>query len=251
MSLCLEKVSLSLGKQEILHTISLQVPEGCFFSLLGPSGSGKSTLLKAIVGLLPLDQGEITWEGHALNDLAPEKRKMTLVFQDLRLFPHLTALDNVAFPLKMTGMKKDARQEVAQAMLAQVGLGELSQRYPHQLSGGQQQRVALARAVVIKPRVLLLDEPFSSLDLPLRQSMRNLVRSLHDRMGLTTMLVTHDVGEAMLLSDRIGILDQGQLICCDHPSALLQGEAATPYLVAWKQETSAQYQALAEKQKID
>ena len=246
MSLRLENISVSFGKHKILHEINLQVETGCFFSLLGPSGGGKSTLMKAIAGLLPLDQGNLVWQGRSIMSLPPEKREMTLVFQDLRLFPHLTVLDNVAFPLKMSGMKKEARREAAREILNQVELIDFAHRYPNQLSGGQQQRVALARAVAIKPRVLLLDEPFSSLDLPLRQSMRKLVRSLHDRMGLTTLLVTHDVGEAMLLSDCIGILDQGRLICCDSPAALLETDAATPYLLAWKREAAAQCRVLTE-----
>lgn len=246
MSLRLENISVSFGKHKILHEINLQVETGCFFSLLGPSGGGKSTLMKAIAGLLPLDQGNLVWQGRSIMSLPPEKREMTLVFQDLRLFPHLTVLDNVAFPLKMSGMKKEARREAAREILNQVELIDFAHRYPNQLSGGQQQRVALARAVAIKPRVLLLDEPFSSLDLPLRQSMRKLVRSLHDRLGLTTLLVTHDVGEAMLLSDCIGILDQGRLICCDSPAALLETDAATPYLLAWKQEAAAQCRILTE-----
>lgn len=246
MSLRLENISVSFGKHKILHEINLQVETGCFFSLLGPSGGGKSTLMKAIAGLLPLDQGNLVWQGRSIMSLPPEKREMTLVFQDLRLFPHLTVLDNVAFPLKMSGMKKEARREAAREILNQVELIDFAHRYPNQLSGGQQQRVALARAVAIKPRVLLLDEPFSSLDLPLRQSMRKLVRSLHDRLGLTTLLVTHDVGEAMLLSDCIGILDQGRLICCDSPAALLETDAATPYLLAWKQEAAAQCRVLTE-----
>ena len=246
MSLRLENISVSFGKHKILHEINLQVETGCFFSLLGPSGGGKSTLMKAIAGLLPLDQGNLVWQGRSIMSLPPEKREMTLVFQDLRLFPHLTVLDNVAFPLKMSGMKKEARREAAREILNQVELSDFAHRYPNQLSGGQQQRVALARAVAIKPRVLLLDEPFSSLDLPLRQSMRKLVRSLHDRLGLTTLLVTHDVGEAMLLSDCIGILDQGRLICCDSPAALLETDAATPYLLAWKREAAAQCRVLTE-----
>lgn len=246
MSLRLENISVSFGKHKILHEINLQVETGCFFSLLGPSGGGKSTLMKAIAGLLPLDQGNLVWQGRSIMSLPPEKREMTLVFQDLRLFPHLTVLDNVAFPLKMSGMKKEARREAAREILNQVELIDFAHRYPNQLSGGQQQRVALARAVAIKPRVLLLDEPFSSLDLPLRQSMRKLVRSLHDRLGLTTLLVTHDVGEAMLLSDCIGILDQGRLICCDSPAALLETDAATPYLLAWKREAAAQCRVLTE-----
>lgn len=246
MSLRLENISVSFGKHKILHEINLQVETSCFFSLLGPSGGGKSTLMKAIAGLLPLDQGNLVWQGRSIMSLPPEKREMTLLFQDLRLFPHLTVLDNVAFPLKMSGMKKEARREAAREILNQVELIDFAHRYPNQLSGGQQQRVALARAVAIKPRVLLLDEPFSSLDLPLRQSMRKLVRSLHDRLGLTTLLVTHDVGEAMLLSDCIGILDQGRLICCDSPAALLETDAATPYLLAWKQEAAAQCRVLTE-----
>ena len=246
MSLRLENISVSFGKHKILHEINLQVETGCFFSLLGPSGGGKSTLMKAIAGLLPLDQGNLVWQGRSIMSLPPEKREMTLVFQDLRLFPHLTVLDNVAFPLKMSGMKKEARREAAREILNQVELIDFAHRYPNQLSGGQQQRVALARAVAIKPRGLLLDEPFSSLDLPLRQSMRKLVRSLHDRLGLTTLLVTHDVGEAMLLSDCIGILDQGRLICCDSPAALLETDAATPYLLAWKREAAAQCRVLTE-----
>ena len=137
MSLRLENISVSFGKHKILHEINLQVETGCFFSLLGPSGGGKSTLMKAIAGLLPLDQGNLVWQGRSIMSLPPEKREMTLVFQDLRLFPHLTVLDNVAFPLKMSGMKKEARREAAREILNQVELIDFAHRYPNQLSGGQ------------------------------------------------------------------------------------------------------------------
>ena len=222
MSLCVQNLTVTLGKTRILHGIDLDIPAGSFFTLLGPSGCGKSTLLKTIAGLLPHDSGHILWNGEKIDGLPPEKRGMVMVFQDLRIFPHITVLDNVAFPLKMAGIKKESRHKAARAMLAQVQLEGLEYRRPHQLSGGQQQRVVLARALVAHPRVLLLDEPFSSLDVSLRVEMRELVYRLHRELGTTMVLVTHDQTEALAMSDAMAVMVPGHILQTGTPQDIYQ-----------------------------
>jgi putative spermidine/putrescine transport system ATP-binding protein len=211
MSLSVQNLTVTLGKNPILRGVDLDIPAGSFFSLLGPSGCGKSTLLKTVAGLLPQDGGHILWNGEVIDGLPPEKRGMVMVFQDLRLFPHMTVLDNVAFSLKMQGESKTARVRAAREMLARVRLEGLENRRPHQLSGGQQQRTALARALVAKPRALLLDEPFSSLDAPLRADMRALVKQLRQSLGVTMLLVTHDPEEALAMSDAVAVMAAGRV----------------------------------------
>lgn len=208
-----------------LEPVGLTVNEGEFFSLLGPSGCGKTTLLKLVAGLLPPDAGEI-WIGNAnLTAVAAESRRFAMVFQQSLLFPHMTVEDNVAFGLKMQKIDKKKRLVDARAMLERVGLSGYGSRFPDELSGGQQQRVALARALVAKPRVLLMDEPFSALDPSLREEMRELLSRIQKEFQVTVLFVTHDREEAFYLSDRIGVMSEGKLLQVGKPTALYERPA--------------------------
>ncbi len=196
----------------VLQSVDLTIHEGEFFSLLGPSGCGKTTLLKLVAGLLDPDNGEV-WVGDTnLSTVPAEARKFAMVFQQSLLFPHMTVEDNVAFGLKMQKVGKKERLEKSRDMLEHVGLMGYGSRFPDELSGGQQQRVALARALVVDPRVLLMDEPFSALDPSLREEMRNLLRKIQKKFRVTVLFVTHDREEAFHLSDRIGIMSEGRLL---------------------------------------
>jgi spermidine/putrescine ABC transporter ATP-binding subunit len=200
--------------------VSLLVNEGEFLTLLGPSGCGKTTTLHIIAGLLQPDQGAVTMGARDITSLAPPYRDMGLVFQNYALFPHKSVFDNVAFGLRM---RKVARDEIARRvaqMLDVVGLPGVEQRYPDQLSGGQRQRVALARALVIEPSMLLLDEPLSNLDALLRKRMRLELRDIQKRLGITTIFVTHDQDEAFEMSDRVVLLNQGQIAQAGTPESL-------------------------------
>ncbi|MGM0898042.1 MAG: ABC transporter ATP-binding protein [Bacillota bacterium] len=196
----------------ILKPVGLTIREGEFFSLLGPSGCGKTTLLKLVAGLLEADRGEIWVGDDNLTAVPPEARKFAMVFQQALLFPHKTVEDNVAFGLKMQKVGKEQRMAKARSMLEHVGLAGVGGRFPDELSGGQQQRVALARALVSNPRVLLMDEPFSALDPGLREEMRELLRNIQHEFRVTVLFVTHDREEAFQLSDRIGIMREGELL---------------------------------------
>lgn len=222
MSLQIKNLRVCLGHSEILHSINLMLPEGCLFALLGSSGCGKSTLLKTIAGLIVQQSGHIFWKGEPIDALPPEKRGMVMVFQDLRLFPHMTIWENVSFPLKMAKVKKMERRLAAHTMLKQVQLEGLEDRRPDQLSGGQQQRVVLARALIARPRVLLLDEPFSSLDGPLRADMQELLHKLHRQLGTSMILVTHDQEEALSLSDRMAVMSSGSILQVGTPQQIYQ-----------------------------
>jgi putative spermidine/putrescine transport system ATP-binding protein len=211
VALAVEAVERSFGSVWALAGIDLSVHEGELLTILGPSGSGKTTLLKAIAGFESLDRGRICLGGRDITDLAPARREIGMVFQNYALFPHMTAFENVAFPLRMRRKTRDRLAQQVHSVLDQVAMGELAQRYPVQLSGGQQQRIALARAIVFNPRLLLLDEPFGALDRKLRQSMQLEVRHLQRRLGLTTILITHDQEEALIMSDRIAVMHDGQL----------------------------------------
>lgn len=239
----LQQACLGYEGHAVLQHIDLALAEGEFFSLLGISGSGKTTIIKTISGLLPLLEGQLFLDGEDAAGMPPEKRGISVLFQDLRLFPHLTVEDNVAFGLQMQGVPKAERRRAAGELLAAVGLSGMEKRMVHTLSGGQQQRVALARAAAVRPRLLLLDEPFSSLDLDLRHAMQDLVRELHRKMSLTTLLVTHDIGEALLLSDRVAILSQGHIACCGTPKEVLADPSA-PGLAAWKEEIARHHALL-------
>lgn len=225
MSFGIRELSVFYGKKQALDAIDLEIHDGEFFGILGPSGCGKSTLLKTIAGLLPQQSGHLMLDGVCIDALPAYKRGITMVFQDLRLFPHMTVLENVAYPLRMAGVKKAQRAQRAAEMLAQVQLEAYGTRRPNELSGGQQQRVVLARALVARPRMLLLDEPFSSLDASLRADMQLLVRQLHERHGLTTVLVTHDLEEALQLADRMAVMDGGRLLQCGTPQEVYERPA--------------------------
>jgi putative spermidine/putrescine transport system ATP-binding protein len=211
LALTVDAVERSFGPVRALAGIDLRVHEGELLTILGPSGSGKTTLLKAIAGFEYLDRGRISLAGRDITDLAPARREIGMVFQNYALFPHMTAFDNVAFPLRMRRITGDRLGQQVHWVLNLVAMGELMERYPSQLSGGQQQRVALARAIVFNPRLLLLDEPFGALDRKLRQSMQLEVRQLQRRLGFTTILITHDQEEALIMSDRIAVMHDGQL----------------------------------------
>lgn len=220
MNLRCENITVSFEHKEILHSVSLEVKERQLVSLLGPSGCGKSTLLKTIAGLITPDRGDVIIGGKSVTKLPPYKRGTVIVFQDLRLFPNLNLEDNVAFPLKMQGIDKKARLFIANEFLEKVQLDGLSKRKINQISGGQMQRTALARALAANPKILLLDEPFSSLDENLRQDMRSLLVRLQKELGMTTVLVTHDPREALMISDKIAVMFSGEIVQYDTTRSL-------------------------------
>ncbi|OGI37834.1 MAG: iron ABC transporter ATP-binding protein [Candidatus Muproteobacteria bacterium RBG_16_62_13] len=199
--------------------LSLRVPRGSIVGLLGPSGCGKTTVLRAIAGFHPLEGGEIHIGDRLVSavgfTLPPEKRRLGVVFQDYALFPHLTVAGNVGFGLRQ--LSRAERRRVVTEMLALVGLPEMAERYPHELSGGQQQRVALARALAAKPDLVLFDEPFSSLDVELRERLSGELREILKRQGTSAVLVTHDQHEAFAMGDQVGIMHDGRLVQWDTP----------------------------------
>jgi spermidine/putrescine transport system ATP-binding protein len=197
--------------QIILNKINLAVNEGEFFSLLGSSGCGKTTLLRLIAGLDKPSGGQILLDNKRIDDLQPQHRPTKMVFQKYALFPHMTVFDNVAFGLRLRKIPASEIREKCLSALDMFGLKALASRKPETLSGGQQQRVAVARALVNEPRVLLLDEPLSALDQKMREHMQDELRALQKRLGLTFIYVTHDQEEAMVLSDRIGVMNSGRL----------------------------------------
>jgi putative spermidine/putrescine transport system ATP-binding protein len=209
--LLIEGVGKRFGDVVALDHVSLQVAQGELLTILGPSGSGKTTLLKVVAGFETPDAGRVTVGGVEITALPPAKRHIGMVFQNYALFPHLSVAANVAFPLEMRNVAKpEIERRVADA-LAMVELKGYEARLPRQLSGGQQQRVALARAIVFNPRLLLLDEPFGALDRKLRETMQLEVRRLQRRLGLTTIFITHDQEEALVLSDRIAVMNRGTI----------------------------------------
>ncbi|MGC4003692.1 MAG: ABC transporter ATP-binding protein [Pirellulales bacterium] len=211
VSLEARHISLAYGNTPVLRDIQLRVEPGEFFALLGPSGSGKSTLLRLIAGFAQHQRGELLIDGQDVSGVPPHARNVGMVFQSYALWPHMTVFDNVAFGLVERRESRDAIRRKVGAALELVGLSAYAQRRPGQLSGGQQQRVAVARTVVIEPRLLLLDEPLSNLDKNLRVQMREELRNLQRKLGLTTIFVTHDQEEAMTTADRMAVLDGGVL----------------------------------------
>ncbi|ADL03790.1 ABC transporter related protein [[Clostridium] saccharolyticum WM1] len=226
MSLTVENLKVVLQKKEILHGISLDIGEGEFISLLGASGCGKTTLLKSIGGLLEIEQGDIRIKNTSVVGIPPEKRGTVIVFQDLRLFPHMTVEQNIAFPMELQKVPKHVRKETVKKLLEDVQLSGFENRKIKEMSGGQMQRIALARALAANPGVLLLDEPFSGLDECLRLEMGNLVKKLHRERKITTILVTHEKREAMQMSDRIALMSQGQILQFDTPRDLFRHPAS-------------------------
>ena len=211
MSLSLRGVSKRYGDVVAVEALELGVEAGRLLTLLGPSGCGKTTTLKLIAGLLEPDTGHICFGNKDVTTLPPERRNLGMVFQRYALFPHMNVEQNVSFGLRMRGLNKvETRQRVAET-LETVELTGFERRFPNSLSGGQQQRVAIARTVVTRPEVLLLDEPLSNLDASLREGLRGFIRSLQQRLGITTVFVTHDQHEALELSDRVGVMLAGRL----------------------------------------
>lgn len=207
----LQDVVKRYGTVTALHGVSLAIADNEFFTLLGPSGCGKTTLLRLIAGFEDISEGEIRLFGQDIARLEPNLRPVNTVFQHYALFPHMSVLDNVAFGLKMKGIDAPARRARAEKMLQMVHLSAFADRLPSQLSGGQQQRVALARALAPEPKVLLLDEPLSALDLKLRQAMRVELKQLQEQTGITFIFVTHDQEEALTMSDRIAVMSAGRV----------------------------------------
>jgi spermidine/putrescine transport system ATP-binding protein len=204
-------VSKRYGDMLAVDDVTIDIRRGEFLTLLGPSGCGKTTTLNMIAGFVTPTKGAIAIRGRPVTDLPPFERDTSMVFQSYALFPHMTVFDNVAFGLRMRNVGADeVRQRVGEA-LDMVHLTGLDRRFPRQLSGGQQQRVALARAVVTRPAVLLLDEPLSNLDLKLREAMRLELKSLQRDLGITSVYVTHDQGEALAMSDRVAVMNQGRV----------------------------------------
>jgi spermidine/putrescine ABC transporter ATP-binding subunit len=211
MDIALEGLGKRYGNDVALKPLDLQVPPGELLALLGPSGCGKTTLLRLIAGLIEPSQGKIEIRGRDVTHVPAHRRDVGLVFQNYALFPHMTVWQNVAFGLRMRGMPKAGIRRIVDETLEVVRLGALGARLPAQLSGGQQQRVAVARALVLKPAVLLLDEPFAALDKALRDQMQIELRNLQRRLNITSIFVTHDQDEALTISDRIAVMNAGRI----------------------------------------
>ncbi|CAM2969829.1 ABC transporter [Ectopseudomonas mendocina] len=208
----IQNLHKSYGPTRIFTDINIEIGQGQFITLLGPSGCGKSTLLRCIAGLTEVDGGQILLGGEDLVPVAPQKRGIGMVFQSYALFPNMTVQQNVAFGLRMQKVPAvEASKRVAE-VLELVELNDYANRYPQQLSGGQCQRVALARSLVTRPRLLLLDEPLSALDARIRKHLREQIRAIQRELGLTTIFVTHDQEEALVLSDRIVLMNGGQIV---------------------------------------
>ncbi len=208
--LSITNATKSFGSNTVVKGFDLVVQKGEFVSFLGPSGCGKTTVLRMIAGFEAPTSGRVVIDGRDVTDLAPNKRRIGMVFQAYALFPNMNVAANIAFGLKIAGMNKSDSDARVQEMLKLIGLTHLSARYPYEMSGGQQQRVALARALAPKPQVLLLDEPLSALDAKIRVSLREEIRDIQRQLGITTVFVTHDQDEAMSISDRIVVMNGGR-----------------------------------------
>jgi putative spermidine/putrescine transport system ATP-binding protein len=225
------------GQPFVVRDVSFALEPGEFLTLLGPSGSGKTTILMLIAGFEALNRGRIRVDGRDITGQPPEQRNFGIVFQGYALFPHMSVLDNVAFPLRMKGVGATERQRRATEMLEKVGLHGLGSRRPHQLSGGQQQRVALARALVFEPDALLLDEPLGALDRKLREQLQVEIKEIQRRVGVSVLLVTHDQDEAMMMSDRIAVMTEGEIVQIGSPPDIYL-HPATPFVAGFLGETN-------------
>ena len=217
------------GRTNVVERMDLEIYAGEFLTLLGPSGSGKTTTLLMLAGFEEATSGDIVMDGLSLRNVPPFKRNMGMVFQNYALFPHKTVFQNVAFPLKQRRISKSAIAEQVDAALRMVELGDLGSRHPNQLSGGQQQRVALARALVFKPQILLMDEPLGALDKKLREQMQIEIKHLHEALGTTVVYVTHDQSEALTMSDRVAVLNDGIIQQVDTPLTLYE-QPSNPFV---------------------
>ena len=227
----LSQVNINYGAQHVINNVDLELEEGEIACLLGSSGCGKTSLLRSIAGFEKIKQGQIKIRNNIVNSsnqyVPPEKRNIGMVFQDFALFPHLDVNKNIAFGLNK--LKPEDKQQRVNELLKMIGLSDVGHKYPHQLSGGQQQRVALARALAPKPDLLLLDEPFSSLDVELREQLAKEVRQIIKHEGITAILVTHDQNEAFAMADKIGVVYEGDIVQWDTPYNLYH-QPATRYV---------------------
>lgn len=225
LPITVKSLTKTYGDVYALNNVDVNIKSGEFLTLLGPSGSGKTTLLMAIAGFNRPDSGSIKFGEDEMILTPPHKRDVGMVFQSYALFPHMTVAENVAFPLKLRKVKASEIKERVATALETVQLGEYGEREIDQLSGGQRQRVALARAFVFKPRILLMDEPLSALDKKLREQMQIELKQLHRQLGVTTVYVTHDQREALTMSDRIAVIDGGEIIQIDSPDVIYNSPA--------------------------
>lgn len=220
------------GTHTAVDQVSLEIPAGSFFSILGPSGCGKTTLLRLLAGFERPDSGDIIIRGQHMNDVAPNRRPVNMVFQHLALFPTMSVGDNIAYGLKRRKVPAAKRRQRIAGVLEQVGLAGMEERQPQQLSGGQRQRVALARCLVLEPTLLLLDEPLGALDLKLRDQMKVELKNLQKAFGTTFVYITHDQSEALVMSDRVAVMRDGRFDQVASPEALYR-EPATPFVASF------------------
>ncbi len=225
MAISIRGLSKSFGEFVAVENLNVEVAAGEFFSMLGPSGSGKTTVLRMIAGFELPTSGQVTLFGEDVTNNAPFDREVNTVFQDYALFPHMSVLENVEYGLRVRKVSKKVRTALALAALAKVHLSDFVDRKPAQLSGGQRQRVALARAIVVKPKILLLDEPLGALDLKLREKMQIELKELQRELGITFIFVTHDQDEALTLSDRIAVFNNGKIEQIGTPQELYETPA--------------------------
>ena len=210
------------GQTLVVKDLNLTIAKGEFLTMLGPSGSGKTTCLMMLAGFETATHGEIRLDGTNINDVPPHKRGIGMVFQNYALFPHMTVGENLSFPLEVRGMGKAEREDRITRALDMVQMGKFKNRRPAQLSGGQQQRIALARALVFDPKLVLMDEPLGALDKQLREHMQFEIKALHERLGITVVYVTHDQGEALTMSDRVAVFNDGRIQQLAPPAVLYE-----------------------------
>ena len=223
-SLAVEDISKNFGSVRAVESVTFQIEAGTLLSLVGPSGCGKTTTLRMIVGFIGPDRGEIRIGNTVVSApgkvVRPERRGMSMIFQSYALWPHKTVFHNVAYGLKLRRLAPDVVRKRVMTMLDVVQMADLADRYPSELSGGQQQRVALARAIAIEPKVLVMDEPLSNLDANLREEMRLEIRRIHGELGITTVYVTHDLSEALSVSDLVAVMDKGRIVQLGAPEEI-------------------------------
>lgn len=212
--------SVPSGEEVAVDGVSMEIGDDEFISLVGPSGCGKSTTLRCVAGLEAPTSGRITINGEDVTDTAPNKRGLAMMFQDIALYPHMTVANNIAYPLKVRGVPKDERRERARDAAEIMRITELMDKYPGELSGGQRQRTALARTIVYDPRAFLMDEPLSDLDAKLKVAIRKEIQRVHERVGKPTLYVTHDQGEALSMSDRVAVMNNGSIMGIGTPDEL-------------------------------
>ena len=221
----LKNIEKYFGKSKVLDNINIDIEKGEFVSLLGPSGCGKTTLLRIISGLESKNSGDIHADGKEISKVSPAKRNIGIVFQNYVLFPNLTVYENIAYGLVNKKVKKEEIEKKVNNILDKIDLKHIKHKYPKQLSGGQQQRVALARAVVLSPKILLLDEPLSALDAKVRETLRKEIKALQKELGITTIMVTHDQEEALTMSDKIVVINEGEIMQIGAPEEVYKNPA--------------------------